>query len=198
MKSNSKIAAIHQPDFLSYIGFFKKMSAVDTFIYLDNVQIARRGWTHRDRIKTKNGFQWININLQKFKRDEILKRFNFASPYVELPKKLTVKQNLEIYGRLYGLKNLNKRINEISVDLGIAEFFNRKTGELSSGQKNRVSLAKSLIKLSKIFLSMNTLPPYFITIISFLYFSTYFKTSSTGGPSVGKIFFKSIIERFSQ
>ena len=61
-----------------------------------------------------------------------------------------------------------------------------------------LSTLKSLIKLSKIFLSMNTLPPYFITIISFLYFSTYFKTSSTGGPSVGKIFFKSIIERFSQ
>ena len=49
-----------------------------------------------------------NINL--FKRDEILKRFNFASPYVELPKKLTVKQNLEIYGRLYGINNLDKRI----------------------------------------------------------------------------------------
>ena len=78
MKLNSKIAAIHQPDFLSYIGFFKKMSAVDTFIYLDNVQIARRGWTHRDRIKTKNGFQWININLQKFKRDEIINNIKIS------------------------------------------------------------------------------------------------------------------------
>ena len=65
-------------------------------------------------------------NIKSFRRDEILKRFNFASPYVELPKKLTVKQNLEIYGRLYGLKNLNKRINEISVDLGIAEFLTEK------------------------------------------------------------------------
>ena len=91
-------------------------------------------------------------NIKSFRRDEILKRFNFASPYVELPKKLTVKQNLEIYGRLYGLKNLNKRINEISVDLGIEEFFNRKTGELSSGQKNRVSLAKSLINKPEILL----------------------------------------------
>ena len=53
---------------------------------------------------------------------------------------------------MYGLKNLNKRINEISVDLGIAEFFNRKTGELSSGQKNRVSLAKSLINKPEILL----------------------------------------------
>ena len=64
-------------------------------------------------------------NINHFKRDEILKRFNFASPYVELPKKLTVKQNLEIYGRLYGVQNLNTRINEISGDLGIKNFFNR-------------------------------------------------------------------------
>ena len=93
-----------------------------------------------------------NKNINKFKRDEILKRFNFASPYVELPKKLTVKQNLEIYGRLYGIENLNFRINEISNDLEIKNFFNKKTGELSSGQKNRVSLAKSLINKPEILL----------------------------------------------
>ena len=91
-----------------------------------------------------------NKNINKFKRDEILNRFNFASPYVELPKKLTVKQNLEIYGRLYGIKDLNNRINEISSDLDIKNFFERKTGELSSGQKNRVSLAKSLINKPKL------------------------------------------------
>ena len=91
-----------------------------------------------------------NINL--FRRDEILKRFNFASPYVELPKKLTVKQNLEIYGRLYGVSNLNERIEEVSNDLDIKNFFTRKTGELSSGQKNRVSLAKSLINKPEILL----------------------------------------------
>jgi len=93
-----------------------------------------------------------NKNINTFRRDEILKRFNFASPYVELPKKLTVKQNLEIYGRLYGVKELRKRIEEISVDLDIKNFFNRKTGELSSGQKNRVSLAKSLINKPEILL----------------------------------------------
>ena len=86
-----------------------------------------------------------NKNLDSFKRDDILARINFASPYVELPKKLTVKQNLEVYGRLYGIKNLEFRINEIAQDLDIKSFFKRKTGELSSGQKNRVSLAKSLI-----------------------------------------------------
>ena len=93
-----------------------------------------------------------NKNINSFNRDEILKRFNFASPYVELPKKLTVKQNLEIYGRLYGVKNLKERIYEISDDLNIKNFFYRKTGELSSGQKNRVSLAKSLINKPEILL----------------------------------------------
>ena len=93
-----------------------------------------------------------NKNINSFRRDEMLKRFNFASPYVELPKKLTVKQNLEIYGRLYGINNLSVRINEISSDLDIKSFFERKTGELSSGQKNRVSLAKSLINKPEILL----------------------------------------------
>ena len=93
-----------------------------------------------------------NKNINSFNRDEILKRFNFASPYVELPKKLTVRQNLEIYGRLYGVENLNERIYEISDDLNIINFFQRKTGELSSGQKNRVSLAKSLINKPEILL----------------------------------------------
>ncbi len=93
-----------------------------------------------------------NKNINLFRRDEILKRFNFASPYVELPKKLTVKQNLEIYGRLYGIQNLDERINDISSELDIKNFFERKTGELSSGQKNRVSLAKSLINKPEILL----------------------------------------------
>ncbi len=93
-----------------------------------------------------------NKNLENLKRDDILARINFASPYIELPKKLTVKQNLEVYGRLYGIKNLNDRINEISKDLDIKNFFDKKTGELSSGQKNRVSLAKSLINKPEILL----------------------------------------------
>ena len=91
-----------------------------------------------------------NKNIESFKRDEILSRINFASPYIELPKKLTVRQNLEVYGRLYGIKDLKSRIEEISEDLDIKNFFNRKTGELSSGQKNRVSLAKSLINKPEI------------------------------------------------
>tara|TARA_Y100000590_G_scaffold427832_1_gene538473 strand:- start:4699 stop:5433 length:735 start_codon:yes stop_codon:yes gene_type:complete len=86
-----------------------------------------------------------NQDLEKTNRITLLSKMNFASPYVELPKKLTVKQNLEIYGRLYGVKNLNERIKEISEELSLSSFVNKKTGELSSGQKNRVSLAKALI-----------------------------------------------------
>ena len=91
-------------------------------------------------------------NLNEYSRDEILVRINFASPYIELPKKLTVQQNLEVYGRLYGINNLEERIEEISEDLDIKNFFKKKTGELSSGQKNRVSLAKSLINKPEILL----------------------------------------------
>ena len=91
-----------------------------------------------------------NKNLENYSRNDILARINFASPYIELPKKLTVRQNLEVYGRLYGVNNLNKRIDEIAEDLDIKNFYKRKTGELSSGQKNRVSLAKSLINKPEI------------------------------------------------
>tara|TARA_B110000967_G_scaffold204112_1_gene246031 strand:+ start:191 stop:925 length:735 start_codon:yes stop_codon:yes gene_type:complete len=86
-----------------------------------------------------------NLNVNDVNRNDLLSKMNFASPYIELPKKLTVKQNLEVYGRLYGVKNLKNRIFEISEDLDLNNFLNKKTGELSSGQKNRVSLAKSLI-----------------------------------------------------
>jgi len=86
-----------------------------------------------------------NKNINNANRNELLSRMNFASPYIELPKKLTVRQNLEVYGRLYGVENLKNRISEISSDLNLNNFLNKNTGELSSGQKNRVSLAKSLI-----------------------------------------------------
>jgi ABC-2 type transport system ATP-binding protein len=84
-------------------------------------------------------------NVDSTNHNYLLSRMNFASPYIELPKKLTVRQNLEVYGRLYGIKNLKNRIDEISNDLNLNNFLNKNTGELSSGQKNRVSLAKSLI-----------------------------------------------------
>jgi len=85
------------------------------------------------------------ICLDSKNRIKLLSEMNFASPYIELPKKLTVKQNLEIYARLYGVKNISDRILEMIKDLNLENLLNKKTGELSSGQKNRVSLAKSLI-----------------------------------------------------
>ena len=93
-----------------------------------------------------------NKNINTFERNKLLSIMNFASPYVELPKKLSVKQNLQIYGRLYGVKDLSIRIDELAEDLNLKDFINKKTGELSSGQKNRVSLAKSLINKPEILL----------------------------------------------
>jgi ABC-2 type transport system ATP-binding protein len=91
-----------------------------------------------------------NKDIKKIDENEILCQMNFASPYIELPKKLTVRQNLEVYGRLYGVDNLSNRIIEISEELNLNAFLHKKTGELSSGQKNRISLAKSLINKPKI------------------------------------------------
>lgn len=85
-------------------------------------------------------------------RIEVLERMNFISPYVELPKKLTVKENLIVYGRMYEVKDLKNQIKKLVDELNLGEFENKKTGELSSGQKNRVSLAKSLINSPQILL----------------------------------------------
>ena len=78
-------------------------------------------------------------------RIETLQKINFISPYIELPKKLTVKQNLTVYFKLYNVLNVKKRIEYLSSKLRLEALLNRVTGELSSGQKNRVSLAKALI-----------------------------------------------------
>ena len=78
-------------------------------------------------------------------RIEILQKINFISPYIELPKKLTVKQNLIVYGKLYNVINIKNRIEYLVEKLRLSDLLNRVTGELSSGQKNRASLAKALI-----------------------------------------------------
>ena len=96
-------------------------------------------------LKPSSGQILINGMEIESKRVEMLSNLNFISPYIELPKKLTVKQNLEIYGRLYDVKNLNTKIEYLSERLRLNEIINSITGELSSGQKNRVSLAKSII-----------------------------------------------------
>jgi len=89
----------------------------------------------------------ILINGIKIEKNpiEILQKINFISPYIELPKKLTVKQNLIVYGKLYSVKNLNQKIDYLVSKLRLENLLNRVTGELSSGQKNRISLAKAII-----------------------------------------------------
>jgi len=102
-------------------------------------------------ITPTSGEIYINDTcLEPKNRIKLLSLMNFASPYIELPKKLTVKQNLEVYARLYGVNEIKKRIDEMVENLNIKDFLNKRTGELSSGQKNRVALAKSLINKPKL------------------------------------------------
>ena len=98
-------------------------------------------------IKPTSGTVFINgQNIEnENNRTTILEKVNFISPYVELPKKLTVEENLKVYGKMYGVNNLQDKISDLMKQLNLSEFKKRKTGELSSGQKNRVSLAKALI-----------------------------------------------------
>ena len=96
-------------------------------------------------LKPSNGRVVIHgLDIEK-NRISLLHKMNFISPYIELPKKLSVKENLIVYGKLYGVKFISERIRYLSEKLRLEEFINKKTGELSSGQKNRVSLAKALI-----------------------------------------------------
>src|ERR1700759_226250 len=83
---------------------------------------------------------------------EVLGRMNFESPYVDMPMRLTVRQNLTIFGRLYAVKNLADRIAELASDLDLTEFLDRPNGKLSAGQKTRVALAKALINQPELLL----------------------------------------------
>ena len=105
-------------------------------------------------IKPSSGSVFINgQNIEnENNRTKILEKMNFISPYVELPKKLTIEENLKVYGRMYGVKNLTDKISDLMKQLNLTQFEKRKTGELSSGQKNRVSLAKALINSPEILL----------------------------------------------
>ena len=103
-------------------------------------------------LKPTSGEIFINGQKLEGNRIEILEQINFISPYIELPKKLTVKQNLTVYGKLYKINNINDRIEFLSEKLRLGGLLNSITGELSSGQKNRVSLAKALINEPKVLL----------------------------------------------
>jgi len=103
-------------------------------------------------IKPTSGSVTINGLDIENNRTNLLEKMNFISPYVELPKKLTVEENLKVYGKMYGVKNLKEKIFELMEKLNLIDFKKRQTGELSSGQKNRVSLAKALINDPEILL----------------------------------------------
>jgi ABC-2 type transport system ATP-binding protein len=85
-------------------------------------------------------------------RHRVLHRMNFESPYVEMPMRLTVRQNLRVFGMLYGVPDLDGRIGELAAALDLTELLDRPTGKLSAGQKTRVSLAKSLINRPEVLL----------------------------------------------
>jgi len=103
-------------------------------------------------IKPTSGTVLINGKNMETNRTNLLQKMNFISPYIELPKKLTIEENLKVYGRMYGVKNLDDKVNESMKILSLNKFKNKKTGELSSGQKNRVSLAKAFINDPEILL----------------------------------------------
>ena len=96
-------------------------------------------------LKPTNGQVLINGKSIETNKISLLHKMNFISPYIELPKKLKVKQNLIVYGKLYNVDQLENRINYLSDKLRLSDLLNKITGELSSGQKNRVSLAKAVV-----------------------------------------------------
>jgi ABC-2 type transport system ATP-binding protein len=85
-------------------------------------------------------------------RYRVLQRMNFESPYVEVPMRLTVRQNLTVFGKLYDVDHLRERIAELGHELDLIELLDRSTGNLSAGQKTRVSLAKALINTPDVLL----------------------------------------------
>jgi ABC-2 type transport system ATP-binding protein len=82
----------------------------------------------------------------------VLHRMNFESPYVDLPMRLTVRQNLSVFAQLYGVADINERIVSLAADLDLTDFLDRPTGKLSAGQKTRVSLAKALLNRPEVLL----------------------------------------------
>ncbi len=85
-------------------------------------------------------------------RHTVLHRMNFESPYVALPNRLTVRQNLRIFGMLYGVADIERRIGELSAELDLGAFLDREAGKISAGQKTRVALAKALINTPEVLL----------------------------------------------
>ena len=95
-------------------------------------------------LPTRGTARVLGVDMET-ERHKVLHRVNFESPYVEMPKRLTVRQNLKIFGRLYDVRDIAGQIEQLAADLDLKELLDRQTGSLSSGQKTRVALAKALI-----------------------------------------------------
>jgi ABC-2 type transport system ATP-binding protein len=85
-------------------------------------------------------------------RYRVLHRMNFESPYVDVPMRLTVRQNLSVFAQLYAVKDIDGRIDSLAAELELTDFLDRPTGKLSAGQKTRVSLAKALLNKPEVLL----------------------------------------------
>jgi ABC-2 type transport system ATP-binding protein len=102
-------------------------------------------------LPTSGRIQVLGCSMPEQSAD-VLGRMNFESPYVDMPMRLTVRQNLTIFGRLYAVANLRERIEQLAADLDLGDFLDRANGKLSSGQKTRVALAKALINQPELLL----------------------------------------------
>ena len=100
---------------------------------------------------TSGSVSVLGVDVSRY-RYRVLHRMNFESPYVEMPMRLTIRQNLTVFGMLYGVPDLKGRIAELARDLDLADLLDRPTGKLSSGQKTRVSLAKALLNRPEVLL----------------------------------------------
>jgi ABC-2 type transport system ATP-binding protein len=102
-------------------------------------------------LPTSGEVRVLGVDMAR-QRHRVLHRMNFESPYVDMPMRLTVRQNLRVFGRLYGVDDVEERIIDLAGQLDLVEFLDRPTGKLSAGQKTRVSLAKSLLNRPDILL----------------------------------------------
>ncbi|MBV8751497.1 MAG: ABC transporter ATP-binding protein [Hyphomicrobiales bacterium] len=100
---------------------------------------------------TSGGVRVLGAEMPR-QRYRVLHRMNFESPYVDMPMRLTVRQNLKVFGLIYAVPDLNERIKEIAAQLDLIDLLDRPAGKLSAGQKTRVSLAKALINRPDILL----------------------------------------------
>lgn len=100
---------------------------------------------------TSGGIRILGHDMLK-DRFSALQKMNFSSPYVDLPRKLTVRQNLTVYGRMYNVPRLSERIDQLAEELSLKDFLDRPLGRLSAGQQTRVSLAKALVNAPELLL----------------------------------------------